>query len=61
MAVTDSIQFQKKQLNGDTLTPVVIYKRLAGEKKFLLGEFGTPYRKGSLFHHWSESLQGIDR
>ncbi|WP_176466421.1 anthranilate synthase component I [Terribacillus saccharophilus] len=36
MAATDSIRFQKKQLNGDTLTPVVIYKRMAGEKKFLL-------------------------
>ncbi|MFP7492692.1 anthranilate synthase component I [Terribacillus saccharophilus] len=36
MAVTDSIRFEKKQLNGDTVTPVVIYKRLSGEKKFLL-------------------------
>ncbi|MFS0561555.1 anthranilate synthase component I [Terribacillus sp. 179-K 1B1 HS] len=36
MMVTESIRYEKKQLNGDTLTPVVIYKRLTGEKKFLL-------------------------
>jgi len=36
MKVAESIRFEKKELNGDTLTPVVIYKRLAGEKKFLL-------------------------
>ncbi|SDC00112.1 anthranilate synthase component 1 [Terribacillus halophilus] len=36
MMVTESMRYEKKQLNGDTLTPVVIYKRLTGEKKFLL-------------------------
>jgi anthranilate synthase component I len=36
MNVTQTMNYEKKQLNGDTLTPIIIYKRLRGQKKFLL-------------------------
>lgn len=32
----DSILYQKKRLNGDTLTPISVFNRIQGRKKFIL-------------------------
>ncbi len=47
MTVTKNIPVYKQmQVNGDTLTPISVFKRLKGERKFLLESLGSESEKG---------------
>lgn len=39
-------QYQKREINGDTLTPIAIFNRLQGEKKFILESSSNHQDKG---------------
>lgn len=42
----DSILYQKKRLNGDTLTPISVFNRIQGRKKFILESSSGHGEKG---------------
>lgn len=41
-----TITYEKKQINGDMLTPIAVYQRLQGEKKFILESSSGHGEKG---------------
>lgn len=43
---SQKIQFEKVQINGDTLTPISVYNRIQGKKKFLLESSSGHGEKG---------------